>query len=660
LVKGAFWQIPEETDSENYRIFRGMKGNLRFILLILALLSTSLVYSQKTKSMGRQVQPDQLLQDARRIMEDAPTKAIKLVEEAIRSTRNNKGRDRSTEYEAYVLLGNIYEQIEQYELALQRYEQATSTLGKNAGERLAEVQFYRGRSLLALERLDEAERNFSDCLQNSKDPSLRVRCLEGITDVTLKKNNADQADVLLDSIESNYPMDSIGKARNAARRSQVYLQQDRYGEASESFKNSLNTLPKNQQIEESDFAPIQQAQKEILDYSGSSNAEKIEAQSNVTSNYSRIDNSEEQRVIENLKIADLYEKESNYPEAEKFVAASKTLIKPGTKAAVAAEVYKKSADLNQRKGQVNAALDDLEKYIAAKEQAILDEELALRDQVEIVKGQKQIDIQEREYDLEEKDRALLASQLRTQRIIIGLLSFVLLASLVYFYFLYKNIQAKRQANQLLLLKSLRTQMNPHFIFNALNSVNNFIAKNDEKAANKFLVEFSRLMRKVLDYSQRDFISFEEEIELNQLYLKLEQYRFRDKFEYTFENEVTEKAHQIEVPPMLIQPFIENAVWHGLRYKTSPGKLDVRIYETNDQLIISIRDNGIGREKSKALKTENQKAYRSTGLANVNKRIDLINDIYQKNYNIQVTDAEPGSEDVGTLVKIIIPYDHKNA
>ena len=78
-------------------------------------------------------------------------------------------------------------------------------------------------------------------------------------------------------------------------------------------------------------------------------------------------------------------------------------------------------------------------------------------------------------------------------------------------------------------------MNPHFIFNALNSVNNFIAKNDEKSANKFLSEFSRLMRKVLDYSQKDFISFEEEMELNELYLKLEHFRFRDKFNYTFSN-----------------------------------------------------------------------------------------------------------------------------
>ncbi len=653
----------KETDCKNYRTFSYMKYRFQIFLMAVCLLLSGQVIGQKPKSKSysksRQVDPTQLLEDARRIMAQDPTTAIRLVEEAISSTRRKKKRDLALEYEAYLLLGNIYEQIEQFELAIQRYEQAAETLGKKEMRRKAPIELSLGRCLLALGQLEEAEQRFNSCLQITNDQALRISCLEGIADIQLQKENAKQTVLFLDSIENNYPLDSLGKARNEARRSQVYLQQNRYSEASESFKNSLNTLPKNQEIKESDYAPIQQAQKEILDYSGSSNADKIEAQSNVNLNFSRIDNSDEKQVIENLKIADLYEKDENFLEAEKFVAVSKTLINPGTKAAVAAEVYKKSADLNQRRGEVEAALDDLEKYIVAKEQAIQDEELALRTQVEIVKGQKQIDIQQRDYDLEEKDRALLASQLRTQQIIIGLLCFVLLGSLIYFYFLYKSIQGKRKANQLLLLKSLRTQMNPHFIFNALNSVNNFIAKNDEKAANKFLAEFSRLMRKVLDYSQQDFISFEEEMELNQLYLKLEQYRFRDKFEYTFENEVSANRQHIEVPPMLIQPFIENAVWHGLRYKTSPGKLDVRVTEAKQQLLITIKDNGIGRAKSKALKTANQKKYNSTGLDNVNKRIELINSIYEKNYRIEVNDAYPNTEDIGTVVHITIPLNAKN-
>ncbi|MEZ4931952.1 MAG: histidine kinase [Saprospiraceae bacterium] len=166
--------------------------------------------------------------------------------------------------------------------------------------------------------------------------------------------------------------------------------------------------------------------------------------------------------------------------------------------------------------------------------------------------------------------------------------------------------------------------------------------------------FSRLMRKVLDHSQKDFIAFEEEIELNELYLKLEHFRFRDKFDYEFQNKVKNKSFDLEIPPMLIQPFVENAVWHGLRYKEEKGYLKIQIDEVEKHLVVTIEDNGIGREKSKALKTKNQKKYKSTGLENVSKRIALINNIYQKNYEINVQDSNENSADKGTLVQIKIP------
>ena len=115
------------------------------------------------------------------------------------------------------------------------------------------------------------------------------------------------------------------------------------------------------------------------------------------------------------------------------------------------------------------------------------------------------------------------------------------------------------------LKSLRAQMNPHFIFNSLNSVNSFISKNDDRSANKYLSQFSRLMRMVLENSKHDFVSLDSEIEILKLYLELEHLRFQDKFDYDFTIGGGVKKDEIEIPPMLIQPFIENSVWHGLRY-----------------------------------------------------------------------------------------------
>ena len=117
-------------------------------------------------------------------------------------------------------------------------------------------------------------------------------------------------------------------------------------------------------------------------------------------------------------------------------------------------------------------------------------------------------------------------------------------------------------------------MNPHFIFNALNSVNSFIATNDERAANRYLSEFSGLMRAVLENSEEDFIPLSKEIELLQKYTKLEHFRFQDKFDYDILVDDAIPTNQFKIPPMLLQPYIENAVWHGLRYKKEKGFLTI--------------------------------------------------------------------------------------
>jgi len=194
-------------------------------------------------------------------------------------------------------------------------------------------------------------------------------------------------------------------------------------------------------------------------------------------------------------------------------------------------------------------------------------------------------------------------------------------------------------------------MNPHFIFNALNSVNHFIAQQDERTANKFLSEFSQLMRLVLEYSQEDFITLQKEQEILALYMKLEHYRFRDKFEYEIEIDESINAESVLVPPMLIQPYIENAVWHGLRYRESVGHLKLAMTQQNGSLVVTIADNGIGRKRSADLKTENQKKHKSTGLKNIRERLLILNHVYRTHYEVNVSDG-PGGE--GTLVEIKIP------
>ena len=630
--------------------------NLKTFLFFLFLFTFSnIAFGQKKKSKFRGKQSSQeLLEEARAIYEKNPKGAINILDRII----NQKSKKRETKLEsgAYTLLGDIYLDINQTDLALARYQRALSLIQKTKYISEKATLYYQiGK--LHLERADaeSANKSFTYCIKMNGGKKTTQLCEEGLADVESLRGNTNESISQLDKVQSQYAVsDSLDNARLNAKKSQVYAQQNDYGNAYESLKNSVDNLPKDKKVKKEDYKEIEKAKKDILDLNSVTNAEKIDLTTNTLPKADRIEPLPEIAVRENLQVASLYEKENNLIEAERFIEISKAAIDVNTPATSAADVYKKSAEINQKKGAIDAALVDLEKYIEAKERAIQDLENELKQQVDIVKGQQQIDLVEKDFVLEEKEEELLRSQVGTQKWIIGLLSLLLGASFIFFYFLNKNVKAKRKANQLLLLKSLRTQMNPHFIFNALNSVNNFIAKNDEKAANKFLSEFSRLMRKVLDHSQKDLISFEEEMELNELYLKLEHFRFRDKFEYQFEKNIDLNTYDLEIPPMLIQPFIENAVWHGLRYKEGKGNLKVSIDEKENHLLITIMDNGIGRTRSKELKTTNQKKYKSTGLDNVSRRVALINEVYEKNYEIHVEDASDLKEDTGTLVTIKIP------
>ncbi|PWB28484.1 regulator of cell autolysis [Flavobacterium sp. HTF] len=224
--------------------------------------------------------------------------------------------------------------------------------------------------------------------------------------------------------------------------------------------------------------------------------------------------------------------------------------------------------------------------------------------------------------------------------------------LLLFLFIVKALYSIKIKNKEIALQSLRREMNPHFIFNSLNSVNQFISENKELEANKYLTSYSNLMRNMMENSNKDFISLDKEVEQLKKYLDLEHLRFQDKFDFEIIVDEALDAERVFVPNMIMQPHLENAIWHGLRYLDQKGFLSLKFQLINGKIVVLIDDNGIGLTKSRELKTTNQKIYESRGLNNTKERIDLLNELYKKNISFQI--SEKTGEEKGTIVEIVFP------
>ena len=221
--------------------------------------------------------------------------------------------------------------------------------------------------------------------------------------------------------------------------------------------------------------------------------------------------------------------------------------------------------------------------------------------------------------------------------------------------IYRIKQKEKIKTQLAEIKmsSLRSQMNPHFLFNSLNSINHFILKNNSDKASYYLTKFSRLMRQVLRNSRQANISLKDELEVINLYIEMEQLRFDHTFKYQLNIDPEISPEELIIPPLLIQPYVENAIWHGIMPLNSPGQLTIDI-AMKDKLIIRVIDNGIGREASQKSKNE-YSSKKSFGLKITDERLSLINLLYQQSTQVNIIDHNDDlGNPSGTEVVLTIP------
>jgi len=219
----------------------------------------------------------------------------------------------------------------------------------------------------------------------------------------------------------------------------------------------------------------------------------------------------------------------------------------------------------------------------------------------------------------------------------------------------KQAELQQQAAELE-MQGLRAQMNPHFIFNCLSSINRIILKNETQTASDYLTRFSRLIRMVLINSQKSMIPLEDELHMLRLYLDMERLRFKDSFDYRiiFANTIDEGA--VFIPPLLLQPFCENAIWHGLMQKDSPGHLTIELSMQEKVLQCVIEDDGIGREAADTLKSKSAEKQKSMGLKITAQRLALLSQNEQVKSFYSIEDRRDEKDNIsGTRVMLRIYY-----
>ena len=223
----------------------------------------------------------------------------------------------------------------------------------------------------------------------------------------------------------------------------------------------------------------------------------------------------------------------------------------------------------------------------------------------------------------------------------------LLLLLFYLGYRYRLSQLKEKQNLMIAfnkqlaeteMKALRAQMNPHFLFNVLNAIKLNVQKNEQENAIDFITDFSKLIRSVLQNSGKQRISLAEELQTLELYIKIERKRFSTSFDYEFTLDESINTEQITIPPMLIQPYVENAIWHGILHRTEgKGQININTYKSENSIVVEIVDNGIGREKANKLKLKSAQKNKSMGMQITKDRMAMSNIISSDQIKVNIID-----------------------
>jgi len=368
-------------------------------------------------------------------------------------------------------------------------------------------------------------------------------------------------------------------------------------------------------------------------------------------------------------LAEILISQKKYDKALVYLNRSADILKSMNDLAESNALLKKMSDVYNLMGNEAMAYAFLERYVKQQDSMqlanvqsnlILLQQQSLADarehlitlQSDSIKAQQQ----EKAYTTTMLENIKLKNNLKTY-IIIGFVGLVLLGGIILFFKWNQNLIEQHQREAEMNQTLLRTQMNPHFVFNAMSVIQSYIYDNDTKNSTKFLVNFSKLMRLILENSSKEFIPMEIEIEILQKYLSVQKLRFEDRFTFDIHTDEELLAEELMIPPMITQPFIENAIEHGQLHLREDGFIHISFRKLDDKLMeIHVEDNGIGREN--AINASNKsKDHKSMAIGITKDRITTLSRKYKTEGSLVFEDFDKENK-TGTVVTIKIPYSHK--
>jgi len=370
------------------------------------------------------------------------------------------------------------------------------------------------------------------------------------------------------------------------------------------------------------------------------------------------------------KIGYTYLKKNDLQLAEEYLGKSLTLSQSLGAKPIILENYEYLALLYESKNDIRKALK-FQKLWSSTKDSILNEESVkqinlLTTKYETAEKEKAIALLTTEKEIQEKEARRKATM--TNAIIGGLAFTLLLAGLLFYTFRQRvrnqrlltqknaeitEVNYKQQLSDLE-MKALRAQMNPHFVFNCLNSINRMILGGDIKDASSYLTKFSRLIRKVLENSEKNMVSLADELTMLKAYIQLESLRFKGKITYKTEIDKNLNLDDTFIPSMVLQPLIENAIWHGLMHKEKGGTIMLSIAKADNVLKCSVEDDGVGREKTAAIKDGSHLKEKSMGLQLTSERLKIMGQLGLKRFINIIDLKDEDDRAIGTRVDLLIP------